>query len=1587
MFGLRSARSRAIVAGVVLVVLLVGFAGLAAQRVHDLERQHNSLQQTSAVATALEQARARLFQQQVALSALVFSNDLSYVDTYHEAAAALEQDLSQARTGMLAEGDAGEILALDDLTEQIGAFNEEMANAIPTVVEADPETRLWLASAGKAEMESEVDAFTAELDRLAETEQNELAAKTAAADRAAETTLWLFIGFGIVGFLVTAGTVAMLLVSVVRPLASLRAKARAITAGGLQVRAEVSGPEEIASLARDFNEMMETIWAKTEEYIATTNLTGDIIVKTDREGTWIFLNDAARQFYGKPREELLGAKFPDYVHPEDVALTVQMIRDAIARKEEVRGFVNRQVTPMGTRVVEWNGCPFFDEEGQYTGIQVTGRDITERGQMEEALRQSEENYRRVVEDSIDGIGIIEGLEVRFVNRAVVEIFGYESEDEMLGRPFSDFLPSEWQQVLMDRARARQAGEEVPSEYELRALRKDGTTFDAGVSVGTIDYQGRPAVQAIIRDITGRKKAEEALRTQRDKFEGVIASLADGLDVVSRDYRVHFQNKVLQDRFGGLTGKLCYEGYMARETPCESCPMEKAIATGTTQRVEMTGADGREYEVTSTPFQDIDGETKVVEIARDITERKRVEEALRESEERFRSLTTSAPIGIFLTDVQGRCTYANPCLLGIAGLTLEESLGHGWSEVIHPDDRNAILKEAKKAGGQGRDFSHDIRILTREGQLHRAHIHTTPMFSTEGKVIGRMGVVEDITERKQAEEALQDSEERLKIVFEFAPDAYYLNDLDGKFVDGNKAAEELIGYKKEELIGKSFLDLNLLSPEQLLTAAAILAKNVQGLPSGPDELALVRRDGSQVPLEIRTFPVRIGDQTLVLGIARDITERKRAEDAIAAKTEEYVAVTNLTRDIIGKVDEEGRWVFLNDATCEFFGKPRQELLGTDSRVLIHPEDLELSVQAIRKAAVTRQPIEGFVNRQVTPMGMRAVEWNASPFFDEDGRYAGIQMTGRDITQRKQMEEALRESETRYRLLAENTSDLIWTMDLGLRYTYMSPSVTHMRGYSVEEIVGSTVAETMTPASLEAARKTLAEELAMERMEQKDLQRSRKLELEMYCKDGSTIWTEMNMKFLRDSDGNPVGILGVTRDISERKRAEEEREKLNAELEVRAITDSLTDLYDHAHFYQRLAEEIDRSKRYKHGFAVMMMDVDDFKRFNDSRGHQAGDEMLRLVAECIRSGLRRSDIAFRYGGDEFVAILPHADAAKARAAVSRMNERITKRVKRMDGEAAARLSLSAGVACFPDDGTTTDDLVRVADAALYSAKWVARARDIMGQREDIQSLISALVGRRAGVEGATSGANFRPEALHEQQARIVSSVASSITVALRDAGVTEAFEDPDLQVLATVGAAAEIKDRYIRGHPERASEHAVALAGEMGLSPERVRDIRIAGLLHDIGKVTVSEGILNKPGKLTRREFDSIKDHPIVGATLVSQVRGFERLVPIIRHHHERFDGNGYPDGLAGEEIPLEACILGVVDVFDALTHQRSYRKALSREEAIAELERGAGTHFHPAVVEAFLALLKRRGDGLGPAAQAASKGRQRAAARVPGRGKG
>ena len=367
---------------------------------------------------------------------------------------------------------------------------------------------------------------------------------------------------------------------------------------------------------------------------------------------------------------------------------------------------------------------------------------------------------------------------------------------------------------------------------------------------------------------------------------------------------------------------------------------------------------------------------------------------------------------------------------------------------------------------------------------------------------------------------------------------------------------------------------------------------------------------------------------------------------------------------------------------------------------------------------------------------------------------------------------------------------------------------------------------------------------------------------------------------------------------------ENAQLYSQAVTRANTDGLTGLYNHRHFHERLDHEIARGSRFGTTFSLIMLDIDLFKAYNDIHGHLAGDEILRRIAICIQTSIRSLDIAFRYGGEEFTIILPEARLDDAH----KVAERIRKTIASRTSFKAPPITASLGVANWPIDGVMKAEIISCADAALYRAKQTGRNRTCLSS--DVVKPATPLVSV-------------------ELEAR---SRALSIIYAL--------------------AATVDAKDHYTYGHSKKVSDYAVAVGEAMGLSQDRVDIIRAAGLLHDIGKVGIPDSTLNKKGTLSDEEWKLIKDHPKLGVEILRHVIDLVNCLPVILHHHERFDGTGYPSGLKGENIPLEARILAVADSFDAITSPRPYREQLSSKEALEELRRCVGTQFDPKVMEVF-----------------------------------
>ncbi|MEA1940125.1 MAG: PAS domain S-box protein, partial [Candidatus Caldatribacteriota bacterium] len=582
---------------------------------------------------------------------------------------------------------------------------------------------------------------------------------------------------------------------------------------------------------------------------------------------------------------------------------------------------------------------------------------------------------------------------------------------------------------------------------------------------------------------------------------------------------------------------------------------------------------------------------VLILASDITDRKKIENALAESEERYHTVFKNTGTATVIIEEDKIISMANTQFEKLSGYSKAEIENKmKWTDFIFPEDLKMMEKyhsERRKAGSKA-PTEYEFRLMDKKGNIKNIFLKIGIIPGSKKSVASLI----DITEQKQAEEELRDSEERLKILFDYAPDAYYINDLKGNIIDGNIAAERIIGYKREELIGKNFLKLKLVSFTDIPKAAKLLAKNVMGLPTGPDELALNRKDNSKVIVEIFTYPVKIKGRTLVLGIARDVTEQKQAEKALRESEQKFRDIANLLPQIVYEIDIYGNLTFVNKQSFNSFGYSQEEYeKGFNVLQALIPEDRDRA--------------------------------------------------------------------------KENMQNILYGKSIG------SSEYTALR------------------------------------------------------KDGSTFPTLIYSSAIL-KDNKPVGLRGIVVDITERKQAEE-----------------------------RLKKTLDA----------------------------AIDTMSKIV---------------------------------------------------------------------------------------------------------------------------------------------------------------------------------EVKDPYTAGHQKRVSQLATAIAKELNLSQDKIEGVRIASLIHDIGKISVPTEILTKSTTLTDIEFSLIKTHSQTGYDILKSIDFSYPIAQIVLQHHERLNGSGYPQGLKDEDILLDAKIIGVADVVEAMSSHRPYRPALGLDKALEEISKNRGILYDPEVADVCLKLFKEKG---------------------------
>jgi PAS domain S-box-containing protein len=594
---------------------------------------------------------------------------------------------------------------------------------------------------------------------------------------------------------------------------------------------------------------------------------------------------------------------------------------------------------------------------------------------------------------------------------------------------------------------------------------------------------------------------------------------------------------------------------------------------------------------------------------------------------------------------------------------------------------------------------------------------------------------------------------------------------------------------------------------------------------------------------------------------ELTELRQQNAALkeSESAEKYRSLVENIRDVIYELDSQGVVLYISPSVRDMLGFDPTEIVGKSFIDLAYKDDRNLMTEWFSELSKGTEKSSDY--RVLNKSGeLRWAQTKTRPVI-EDGLFKGAQGILVDVTAQRRAEEALRKSEEKYRWVLNNMADVITVMDMNLRFTYVSPSVIRMRGYTAEEAVAQTFEQVMTPESLQITAKVFEEEMTLEAGGTADPDRIRSVEVEQYRKDGSIVLMENHLSFLRDEAKKPLGIISVSHDITERRRAEEALNKAKTLLdktfasmdEAIIIVDSNT----------RRIIACNRATEVIFGFGE-----------KDLMG-------------CSTDVLHVDKLSYDLFGQE---LFPALDANGVFHTEFQM--------RRKDGTV------------FPTENTVTEIL------------------DDSGHRTSVVSVVRDITERKRA-----------EKQLHDTLESLRKAVGSTIQVMV---------------------SAVEARDPYTAGHQIREANLARAIATEMGLPPDTIEGLRMAGSIHDIGKLSIPAEILSKPTKLTNLEFSLIKEHSLKGYEMLKDVESPWPLAQIVYQHHERMDGSGYPGNLKGDEIIMEARILAVADVVEAMASYRPYRPAIGVEAALNEIEKNKGTLYDADAVNACLRLFQEKG---------------------------
>ena len=673
-----------------------------------------------------------------------------------------------------------------------------------------------------------------------------------------------------------------------------------------------------------------------------------------------------------------------------------------------------------------------------------------------------------------------------------------------------------------------------------------------------------------------------------------------------------------------------------------------------------------------------------------------------TDEQYRGFIENLPVLFYAVDPSPPYSpiYVSPAFTRF-GYPLEDWVKDPemWVRVIHPDDRQWVFDQTTESTATGEEVDYEYRILHRDGSIHWVRDRGCLIRSENGNVVCREGIILDITSQKQAEEQLRLGEERFRNIFENATDIIYVHDLDGNYLSINDAGLRVFGYTREEALRLNLREVAV--PEHYATARAKIADKLSGKTKQTSyEVDCYRKDRSRITLEVNTSVIcKEGKPVAVQGIARDVTERKLIEAKIRENEERYRDLFENANDLIYTHDLSGNFTSINRAGEIITGYSRAEAVKMNIATVVAPEFLE---QAKRMTALK---VEGkgptsYELEIISKAGNRVSLELSTRLLYKDGKPVGVQGIGRDITERKRTEEALKASENRYRQLGEGILHQIWTARPDGKFDYVNKRMIEYFDRMVEDLIGYGWHEVVHPDDLTECLSRWM----------KSLTTGDPFETEFRLRrhDGEYRWHVAKATAGRDVLGNITKWFGTNTDIHGQKESEE---KLN----YYARHCPLTDLPNRVEFMSHLNLAIQRSRENPEAkFAVLFLDLDRFKVINDSLGHVVGDKLLIAIASRLRSCLRPGDVVARLGGDEFTILLNRTGGeSEVSGVVERLQAKLSQPFTIDNYEVFT--TASVGIILSDDLKRAPEDYLRDADSAMYRAKEGGKARYEIFDRE--------------------------------------------------------------------------------------------------------------------------------------------------------------------------------------------------------------------------------------------------------------------------------